>query len=215
MGFMLGHLKPGIRQAFSASIRSTFASKPQVAETLLDAYGFTKATPDPKEDDEAAFLGFLHFVNDIGYYAATTSFARGWPQSSSASTSKIFPYFFNEPNPWPGPYTGEATHILDVAFLFQNYNDKLPPAQRAAAEGFGLDLMKFVAGQAPWEGYTPEQRKAKVFGPSKGEDGQATTAVIEDAESAQTGRRLTILELGKEVGFDKLAEAFGRFQKGL
>ncbi len=209
---MLAHLKSGIRGKFCTSVRATFASKPHVAETLLEGYGFTKTISDPTEDDEAAFLSFLHFVNDIGYYAATTCFARGWPLSSSDKSSKIFTFFFNEPNPWPGPYTGQATHVLDVVFLFQNYNDKLPPAQRAAAEGFGLALMKFVAGQAPWEGYTPDHRRARVFGPSSQE---ATAKTIDDAESAATGRRMIILELEKEVGFDKLAEAFGRFRSEL
>ncbi|KAL2399166.1 hypothetical protein ABEF95_000334 [Exophiala dermatitidis] len=211
---MMAHLKPNIRDRFSASIRNSLsATTPNVAEALLEAYGFNSpALADPAADDEAAFLRFLHFANDIGYYAATMSFARGWPSSSSPSSSRALVFFFNEPNPWPGPFQGQATHVLDVVFLFQNFNDKLPPAQRAAAEGFALDLMAFVAGKTPWDPYTPEARTAKVFGPSLTE---AVTRVVADAESVEPGRRKTILELGKQVGLDKLAQAFGRFNMGL
>jgi hypothetical protein len=110
-----------------------------------------------------------------------------------------------------------------VVFLFQNYNDKLPPAQRAAAEGFALDLMRFVAGQDPWDAYTPEKRTAKVFGPSievTGRDEPAAGAVavskvVDDAESEATDRKTALLQLGQEVGFDKLDEALGRFRMGL
>lgn len=215
----MAHLKPGIRQNFSASIRSSLSATPRVAESLLESYGFTSpALADPTEDDEGAFMNFLNFVNDIGYYGGTTSFARGWPNSTESklkSDSKIFTFFFNEPNPWPGPYQGLATHVLDVVFLFQNYNDKLPPKQRAAAEGFGLDLMRFVAGQTPWEANQPGHRSAKVFGPSTRDGTTPTTKLIADSESPESGRRMAILELGKEVGFDKLAEAFGRFRTGL
>lgn len=210
MGFMLAHKKPNIRQTLSASVRNSLSSTPHVAEKLLQAYGFTgPAAADQAEDDEVSFVNFLQFATDIGYYAATTSFARGWPEDK-----KIYTFCFNEPNPWPGPFQGRTSHVLDVAFLFQNFNGKLPPEQRAAAEGFALDFMKFMAGQEPWPAYHPSHRTTKVFGPSKGESG-AVTKVVDDLESPETKRGLVILELGKEVGFDKLAEVFGRFQMGL
>ncbi|OAP54791.1 esterase/lipase [Fonsecaea erecta] len=211
LGFMLGHLKSGIREKFPASLRSSLSATPEIAESLLAAYGFNDSTLD---DDEAAFVKFLELVNDISFFGATTSFARGWPLSPAAEP-KIFPFFFNEPNPWPGAYPGRATHVLDVVFLFQNHNQNLPPAQRAAAEAFGLDVVRFVAGQAPWAGYTPEKRAAKVFGPSTGNEARATARVIEDAEAPETGRGKAILDIGDKVGFDKLNEAVGRFRMGL
>ncbi|KIX03914.1 uncharacterized protein Z518_07467 [Rhinocladiella mackenziei CBS 650.93] len=209
-GFMMAHLKPNIRQKFSASIRSSLSSTPHIAESLLELYDFKAiALLDPRDDDEIAFFNFLKFCTDIGYYAATTSFARGWPSSNS----KIFTFFFNEPNPWPGVYQGLATHVLDVVFLFQNYNDKLPPSQEAAAKEFALDLMRFVSGKDPWEENIVSQRKAKVFGPSTG-DGRSVSRIIDNAESEASGRRIAILDLGNEVGFDVLAEALRRFQMG-
>ncbi|EXJ69304.1 uncharacterized protein A1O5_07340 [Cladophialophora psammophila CBS 110553] len=210
LGFMLGHLKSGISEKFPASVRSSLSATLDLAEHLLDSYGFNDSTMD----DDTAFVKFLELVNDISFFGATTSFARGWPLSLGAQP-KFFTFFFNEPNPWPGAYQGRATHVLDVVFLFQNHNQNLPLAQRAAAEAFGLDLVKFVAGQKPWPGYTPEKRAAKIFGPSQGDEGKANARVIDDAESLETGRGKAILEIGDKVGFDKLNEAIGRFRMGL
>src|ERR1700761_7083707 len=190
---MLGHLKAGIKEKFPASIKSSLSSDPALADQILESYGFT----DSSVGEDAAFVKFLEFSNDVSFFGATTAYARGWPQSPSGE-SKIYTFFFNEPNPWPGAYQGRATHVLDVVFLFQNHNHNLPPAQRAAAEQFGIDLMKFVAGKKPWEGYTPEKRKAKVFGPSKGDDAKATGVVV-DAESLETGRGKAILDIGDKV----------------
>ncbi|OQV00230.1 hypothetical protein CLAIMM_05756 [Cladophialophora immunda] len=211
LGFMLGHLKPGIREKFPASIRSSLSATPDVAEALLDSYGFKDSTLN----DGDAFTKFLEFVNDVSFFGATTCFARGWPLSPP-SEPKIFTFVFNEPNPWPGAYRGRATHVLDVVFLFQNHNHNLPPAQRAAAEAFGMDVVRFVAGQRPWQGYTPEMRAAKIFGPSTGDDeAKANAMVIEDAESVETGRSKAILEIAEKVGFDKLNGTVARFRMGL
>lgn len=163
--------------------------------------------------EDAAFTKFLEFVNDVSFFGATTAYARGWPKSASGE-SKLYAFFFNEANPWPGAFPGRATHVLDVVFLFQNHNHNLPPAQKAAAEQFGLDLVKFVAGQKPWEAYTPEKRSAKVFGPSQGADAKAIARVV-DAESLETGRGKVILDIGEKVGFDKLNNVVGRFRMGL
>jgi carboxylesterase type B len=206
---MLGHLKSGIREKFPSSIKSSLASDPALAEQILEAYGFT----DSSLDEEAAFVKFLEFVNDVSFFGATLTYARGWPASASGE-SKIYPFFFNEPNPWPGAYQGRTTHVLDVVLLFQNHNHNLSAAQRAGAEQFGVDLMKFVAGKKPWEGYTPEQRSAKVFGPSTGESAKAASKVV-DAESLETGRGKLILEIGEKVGYDKLNEVIGRFRLGM
>jgi carboxylesterase type B len=206
---MIGHLKAGIKDKFPASIKSSLSSDPALAEQILKAYSFD----DSSLDEEAAFGKFLNFCNDVSWYGATTAYSRGWPSSTSGQ-SNVYTFFFNEPNPWPGVYTGRATHVLDVAFLFQNYNDKLSPAQRAVAEDFGLSLAKFITGQQPWEGYTAEKRAAKVFGPSSG-DGSTGPSKIVDADSLESGRGKAILDIAGKVGFDKLNEVVGRFRLGL
>ena len=45
---------------------------------------------------------------------------------------------------------GDTTHVLDVAFLFQNFNEFLPPAQKNVAVRFARCFIKFVNGEAPW-----------------------------------------------------------------
>lgn len=205
----MGHLKADSRKRFSVSLKTTLASAPEAADSILETYGFkSTALESSTEDDEVAFKNYLRFVNDVGYYAATISFARGWPEP------KLFTFAFNEPNPWAGLYKGEATHVLDVVFLFQNYNNKLSPAQKKAAEGFGLDFARFMAGQEPWPAYTKAKRTTKVFGPSN-EGSEAVSKIISDNESEESGRRVKILDIGEGVGFDVLAEAIVRFQMGL
>jgi len=191
------------------TLKTSLARMPEAADAILETYGFNSpALATAAEDDEAAFKNYLHFVNDVGYYAATVSFARGWPES------KLLTFAFNEPNPWPGLFTGEATHVLDVVFLFQNYNDKLSPAQKKAAEGFGLDFARFISGQQPWPAYSKAQRNAKVFGPSV-EGSEAVTRIIGDNEAEESGRRTKILGIGQDIGFDALSAAIVRFQIGL
>lgn len=204
----MGHLKTDSRKRFTASLKTSLTKTPEAAESILETYGFNSASLAGAEDDEVAFKNYLHFVNDVGYYAATVSFARGWPEP------KLFTFAFNEPNPWPGLFTGEATHVLDVVFLFQNYNDKLSPAQKNAAESFGLDFARFISGQQPWPAYSKAKKNAKVFGPSV-QGSEAVTKIISDNESEESGRRTKILEIGKDIGFDALAEAIVRFQIGL
>ena len=205
---MLGHLKSGIKEKFPASIKSSFSSDPALAEQLLEAYHFT----DSSVSEDAAFINFLEFSNDVSFFGATTAYARGWPHSST-DDPKVYTFFFNEPNPWDGLYKGRATHVLDVVFLFQNHNHNLSPAQLAAAEQMGLDWMRFVAGQVPWEAYTAEKRAAKVFGPSGGDNGKATSKVV-DGEGLENGRGKAILEIGDKVGWDRLNEIVGRFRLG-
>ncbi|KEF52123.1 uncharacterized protein A1O9_11749 [Exophiala aquamarina CBS 119918] len=209
LGAIMGHLKTDARKRFTASLKTSLAKNLQAADSVLEAYGFNSPPlASAAEDDEVAFKNYLHFVNDVGYYAATVSFARGWPEH------KLLTFAFNEPNPWPGLFTGEATHVLDVVFLFQNYNDKLSPAQKKAAESFGLDFARFIAGQQPWPAYSTAKKNAKVFGPSV-QGPEAVAKIISDNESREIGRRTRILEIGKEIGFDALAGAVVRFQIGL
>jgi carboxylesterase type B len=204
---MLGHLKPGMKDKLPASIRSSLSSTPDLAEKLLAAYSFT----DTSLSDDAYFTNFLNFCNDLSFYGATLSFAEGWP-----SSSKIYTFLFNEPNPWEGMHIGRATHVLDVVFLFQNHNHNLSPAQKDAAEKMGLEWMRFVAKKEPWEAYSKEKRAARVYGPSHGEgEGDKARSKVIDLQSAEGGRGDGILSVGREIGFDRLSEVVGRIRMGL
>ncbi|KAK4961231.1 hypothetical protein LTR10_001721 [Elasticomyces elasticus] len=181
-GLRLGHRKKGIGKAFCDAIHKSFG------------YGFSAHT-----DDEMAFEKVLQTSNAIGFYAPTIAYAEGLGM-------KTYMYRFNEINPWPGPWQGRATHILDIAFLFQNYNDHLDDQLRTA-DAFAYAVFEFVHGKEPWEAWDGGEGKvAWVLGP----DG--TSRTMEDVP-AKTGRRPTLLDLADEVegGLDWLAEVLNGF----
>ncbi|KAH8587937.1 esterase/lipase [Bisporella sp. PMI_857] len=186
--FMLHSRKAGCGAAFTTSIQK---SLPDAADSVLQAYNIRS----DMSDDEA-FLGILNFANDIALHAPTSTFAKGWP-------GKKFVYYFDEPNPWDGPWKGRATHVLDVAYLFQNYNEFLDDEQKAVAEGFAESFILFINGKMPWAEYDEVKAQVKVFGPS--------SERVADLKVATRGRRQNIFEIGKVVGLDKLAAAWDAF----
>lgn len=204
----MSFLKP-LSLKFPVSAKATLNGHPEEAEKLLSLYGFGDA-----KDDESAFLKLLDFINDVSFTLGTLAFAKGF---SARSTTNVF--FFNEGNPWPGQFQGRATHVLDVVFLFQNYNDKLPPAQKKAAEQLGIDFARFVAGQEPWAKFedTDGSRHVKVYGPSSTDDasGGAKAGIVKDAlSSRETGRKPEIVEIANRVGWDTLGAVFIDFILG-
>lgn len=142
-------------------------------------------------------------MTDIAFLAPALTYARSW-------SSRAYLYFFNEPNPWAGPWKGKATHILDVAFLFQNYNDFLEPGQRKAAEKFAEDVVLFMNGTEPWKPYGAESG-ARVYGQSEGDEMEVGYMDVEDEKS---GRRSTIFEVARIVGLDAISGAFDSFLAG-
>lgn len=110
-------------------------------------------------------------------------------------------------------FQGEATHVFDAVLLFQNFNDELPPAMRAAAERFATDVLTFVSGQSPWVGRDGEGQGVKVYGPSSwdAEVVEPTAKIVDDVVSSEAGRRNVIIDVGCQVGFDTLASVAGSF----
>lgn len=206
----MSFLKPRAPQ-FPLSARATLASHPSEAEQLLSLYDFAAA----KDDEESAFLSLLAFINDVSFTLGTLAFAKGFCAAGVPTNA----FFFNEGNPWPGQFQGRATHVLDVVFLFQNYNDKLPAAQRKAAEQFGLDFARFVSGRDPWERFEDREggRCVKVYGPSGGAEGdaKAQVRVVKDAlVSRETGRKPEIVQIADTVGWNTLGAVFVDFILG-
>jgi carboxylesterase type B len=134
----------------------------------------------------------------MSFYAPTLAFAQ-----SMEKLMPVYMYRFNEPNAWPGPWQGRSTHIHDLTYLLQNFNDHLNDEQVRLAEGFAADVIAFANGQAPWQRWAKDQKTAKVF--EVGGMGET-----EDVPG-KTGRRSILLELADEVGFDALKGAFVGF----
>lgn len=186
--------KAGIASSFCTAITSTLASP--AASKLLSAYGLSPATAD-----EDAFVKVLEYSNDLSFYVPTVLYARALSRDMP-----VHVYRFNEPNTWPGPWQGRSTHIHDLAFLLQTFNDKMDQGQKALAEDFGEDVVNFVNGKEPWKKFEGEGGVAKVM--KVGETG------VKHDVPEEVGRRGVMLELAKDVGMEALADAFGRFMAG-
>ena len=197
MLILLGHLKSHAVAGFPAAAREVLP--PSTADKILAMYDF----PSAKTDDEA-FACVINYVNDVGYYLSTLAFGEGFSRPNTPGKgSSIF--FFNHKNPWPGLFQGKASHVLDVAFLFQNYNHVLSDQQRKGAEDFAIDMMRFVSGE-------------EVLG-SDHEKEQGSMATVYDDEGVkiaharhgtESGRNVDLNEIAEEVGSDKLMDVFDR-----
>lgn len=185
------------------SINATLSAHPSAASTLLDAYNITSST-----NDEEALLAILRFASEISFYAPSLAFAKGWPKTKD---NKIFLYHFNEGIPWEGQFKGEAGHILDVAYLFQNYNEHLNEEQKKVARAYGEDFIEFVNGNDPWPPVEGEELGARVYGPSG--DG-ITTKYVASGSPADIGRSERVLKLGEQIGLDLVMDAFQNFSFG-
>ncbi|KAF2636651.1 carboxylesteras-like protein [Massarina eburnea CBS 473.64] len=194
---------PGIASKFIDSVNTTLSAHPEAATQLFSSYAITPSTPD-----EEALLSIVRFATEISFYAPTRAFATGWPQTEG---NKIFLYHFNEGIPWEGRFKGEAGHILDVSFLFQNYNELLSEEQRAVARQFGEDFIEFVNGGDPWPPVEGGKLGARVYGPSS--DG-VTAKYVADGKPEEVGRSERILKLGEAVGFDTIMAVFQNFFQG-
>ncbi|CAJ2500435.1 Uu.00g032880.m01.CDS01 [Anthostomella pinea] len=175
-------------------------SKAEIPDRLLQGYGI-----NPDLDDDTASTKVLEVLNDVGFYTPTVAYAEGM----ASKGVKTFIYRFNEGNPWDGPWKGRANHILDVAFLFQNFNAYLEKPQRQLAEAWAEDVFKFCYGQSPWDEWKGDQRVAKVLGP----EGRAEVVVDGPGEN---GRSKVLWELAEmdAGGMDHLSKVLNDFLRG-
>jgi len=151
----------------------------------------------------------LELANDIGWYAPTVAYAENFSAPANGGTQNAYVYRFNEPNPWDGPWKGHANHILDVAFLFQNFNGYLSGEQKSTAEAFAEDVFDFCYGKPGWNAWESGKKAARVYGPN------GKIEALED-EPEKVGRRKALFELAGMIGtdgLDALADAFNSFLK--
>lgn len=195
--------KPNVAQKFIDSSKKTLASQPEVATELLSAYEIT-----PETNDDDALLSVLRFASEAAFYAPARAFAQGWPNTED---NKFYLYHFNEGIPWEGRFQDEAGHILDVAYLFQNFNEHLNDGQKKVARAYGEDFIKFVNGEEPWSPVQDGKLSANVYGPSS--EGN-TSRFVSDGNPKNIGRDERILKLGELAGFDTILDVFENFMQG-
>ncbi|TDZ31321.1 Cytochrome P450 monooxygenase patI [Colletotrichum spinosum] len=191
-GFVaLPQRRENIAAAFTQSVTSSLKDAPDVAAKLLKAYGID----DGSKSDEEAFVNVLQLASDIGFQAPARRFAASFPGDS-------YLVEFAERNPWDGPFKGFGTHVLDVAFLFQNYNEHLDAGQRASAELFAADVVDFTYGKVAWEKHKDGN------GPAVYQNG---TRAYKEGDAGTTQRYRCLMELGEAVGLDALMGVWEEF----
>ncbi|KAF2466728.1 carboxylesteras-like protein [Lindgomyces ingoldianus] len=190
--------KAGIAAAFCSSLTKNLSS-PAAAGAVLQAYKIS-----PSTSDDEAMKALLSFTTDIAYYAPALAYARFWP-------GRTFYYQFNEPNPWDGPAKGLANHMLDAAFLFQNYNNKLSPEACEVAVELAKDFICFANGLPPWEEFNDAKGNVRIYGPSK-----TWITGMGDYNGWYNGRKDTLFKLQEEgnVDLDELSLAWDKFLAG-
>ncbi|KAH7138013.1 carboxylesterase-like protein [Dendryphion nanum] len=190
--------KSGIASALTTSFTKNLPSL-GAAEAILQAYNISSSTSD---DD--ALQSIYNLVTDICYYLPAQTFAESFP-------GKSFYFQFNELNPWDGLFKGHSTHMLDAAFVFQNYNDKLEGEARQVAITLANDFIKFINGVAPWKEYEKSTGVAKTFGPST-----SSVSGLVEQNGWGNARRDVLFRLKEEgkIDFDELHAAWNLFLAG-
>ncbi|GKZ80228.1 hypothetical protein AnigIFM56816_004445 [Aspergillus niger] len=178
LAILMPHLKNECAGRLAKAIHSVFPTKQELATRILAGYGLTAETAD-----DEAFPAVLNYLNDIFILAPTLTYTSGWEGHANV-------YYFNEENPWDGPWKGKAGHILDVAYLFQNFRDYMTPAQQKLAAAFAVDFFKFCYGIKPWptvvNGDIENGFTARIYGPSS--EGE-TVAQVAQAYGGHSRRR--------------------------
>ncbi|CAK7218971.1 hypothetical protein SEUCBS140593_003735 [Sporothrix eucalyptigena] len=191
--------KKGIAAAFRTSLTKTLDGYPAATTAILEHYHLSENSTADQNDDEA-LRNVLLYINDVVFSVPAVELAAHFPQKS---------YFlaFNERNPWDGLFKGDASHILDIAFLFQNFNDQLSPEQQKAAVQFGTDVISFVSGDEVWPAFNKTKHAMAVY--EKG-----VRKIVEPPSEEETSRNpfVFIITAGSNVpSKDLLYKAFGDF----
>jgi carboxylesterase type B len=180
---------------------------PRLAPSIISEYGLDSTATDNTPESLKAVLDL---ATDICFALGARTFARSW---SAEPDAEAFLYHFNVPNPWDGPWKGHATHILDIAFLLQNYREHLPPGQQKTADRFTRHVIGFVNGGSPWPAHQAAQGGVMVYyAQEQGDDDQSR--FVENEAPGETGRRVILQTLMKQEWWDKVMEAWELFMKG-
>jgi carboxylesterase type B len=190
----LAQQKSDIASALTTSLHVNLPAA--AANAVLDAYNLCYAT-----GDNEAMKRIIDLGTDIAYAGPALAYARSFP-------GKAYYYQFNEPNPWDGQFEGCSTHMLDAAFLFQNYSKHLSNDAHRVGRALALDFVKFANGVKPWDEYDKEVGQVRMYGPS-------ITSVVDIVKNNgwTKGRRNTLWELSDKgtIDLDQLSIAWDMF----
>ncbi|OJJ01739.1 hypothetical protein ASPVEDRAFT_83267 [Aspergillus versicolor CBS 583.65] len=200
IAFLFPDTAKGCAKKFVKAANTALSTQPAIVEQIVKSYGVAE-----EASDDEAFPGVLNFINDVLFFSPALTFAQGWKGNA-------YVYYFNEGNPWEGKWKGRTNHILDLAYLFQNFREFLSPDQQAVGTAFAEDFFKFCHGQAPWpavtKGTVSNGFTARRYGPTSEENAAGTVA---QAYGGQSRRRSTLYDFTDQVSLDELAKIFTIF----
>lgn len=198
----------GLAEAFMAAFRRALVQSggdAAVADKLFAAYGINEAGADAKK----ALRAVVALASDLLFRAGARAYVEKWPvaaaEAAGGEGGKAWLYRFAFPNPWPGPWHGEASHIMDVALLFLNFEEALPGegSYKEAARQWAERVLRFVAGEGPgWDGGA----QVGVF------DAGGVEAVTREEEVRTDQLARVLREEG--VGIDVVVGAWEGFMRG-
>ncbi|KAE8376990.1 Alpha/Beta hydrolase protein [Aspergillus bertholletiae] len=200
VGLIMQKLKEDCAEKFTTAMNKVLSSRLDVAQKILGDYGISKGM-----SDDEAFPAILDYINDICFFAPVLTLTQGWRGNSHV-------YYFNEENPWEGPWKGKATHILDLAYLTQNFQEFMTPSQKLVATAYAEDFFKFCHGSRPWpaviDGDITANFTARVYGPSSGGHGAGQ---VSEPYKGESHRRSILFDYNDVVSLDELAGVFDAF----
>ncbi|KAL4749156.1 hypothetical protein BDW72DRAFT_139895 [Aspergillus terricola var. indicus] len=200
IAFLFPHTKNGCARKFTVALKTALQSQPAVVDQILKSYGIT----DESASDDDAYPAVLNYINDVLFFTPVLTFAQGWKGNA-------YVYYFNEGNPWEGQWKGRTNHILDLAYLFQNFREFLSPKQQAVGIALAEDFFRFCHGQAPWpaitRGTVTEGFTARRYGPSE----KFPSGTVTQAFEGEGQRRRHLYDYTEKVSLDELASVFNIF----
>ena len=141
----------------------------------------------------------MKFFTVNGFVRPAIDYCKAWPNSSKAHL-----FAFNQGNPFPGQFQGDATHTVDALYQFQTMSHLFPSqTDKDLGADFALALVDFAHGieNVPAVG---KEGKLKVWGP----DGKQGRIMTLDEDPLGLKKELDLI---KELGVLKVWEIMGGY----
>ncbi|KAM5361893.1 hypothetical protein ACJZ2D_012838 [Fusarium nematophilum] len=184
----------GITTSFRTHLMKSFGE--EAASRVLDRYSIQDGTPD-----EESLLKITQVITDIDYNVTSVKLVESFP-------GVCFLDHFNEPSPWDGPHAGQSNHILDVAYLWGNYDERYSRRNRRVARSLAEDVLSFVCKTNDLPVFGGKDKKVIAYGPAV----EGVSRQILSWTDKGTRRDSTIFNLAQEAGgLDKLLQALLNF----
>jgi len=166
----------------------------EAATVLLSTFQIS-----PQNTQEQAVRSAMKFFTVNGFVRPAIDYAKAWPNPSKAHL-----FAFNQGNPFPGQFQGDATHTVDALYQFQTMAHLFPTqVDKDIGVDFALALIDFAHGI---ENIPPigKDGTLKVWGPN-GKPGRIMTL---DQDPYQLKKELDLI---KELGVLKVWGIMGGY----